>query len=99
MSPGHTILIRSRALVMQGFPGWADTGHSDRIELEFTGRDGLLPASIRQLLMTFAVFVFLVLELRISTAEPVVWHVAVDLPFVQVLHVGFVYERKPRLMC
>jgi valyl-tRNA synthetase len=35
--------------------------------------------------MTFAVLVFLVLEFRVPAAEPVVWHVAVDLPLVQVI--------------
>ncbi len=42
--------------------------------------------------MTLAILVFLVLELRVATAEFVVRHVAVDLPFVRVLHVGFVGE-------
>lgn len=44
------------------------------------------------MLITFVVLVFLVLELRVSAAKLVVRHVAVDLPFVQVFHVGFIGE-------
>ena len=71
---------------------WADTGQLHRIELELTGRDGVLPALIREVLMPFAVLVLLVLELRVPAAELVVRHVAVDPVLVQVLHVGFVGE-------
>ena len=74
------------------FVSRADADQVHGIELEFTGRDDLLPVRDRLVLMALAVFVFLVLELRVATAEFVVGHVAVDLPFVQVLHIGFVGE-------
>ena len=48
--------------------------------------------------MALAVFVFLVGELRILAAELIIGDVAIDLPFVQVLHIGFtrlVHETRP----
>src|SRR5690554_7928898 len=89
---GDTIPIRASRLIMKLLPCRADTGECDRIELEFTGRDDLFPACVWLVLVTLAVFVFLMRELGIPAAEPVVRNVAVDLPFMQVLHIGFVGE-------
>jgi len=86
------VLICPGTVVLEAFARRASAGQVHRIELEFTGRDDLLPVRDRLVLMALAVFVFLVLELRVATAEFVVGHVAVDLPFVQVLHIGFVGE-------
>ena len=48
--------------------------------------------------MALAVFIFLVGELRISAAELVIGDVAIDLAFVQVLHIEFtrlIHETRP----
>jgi hypothetical protein len=42
--------------------------------------------------VALAVFVFLISELRISATELVIRDIAIDLPFVQILHVGFISE-------
>lgn len=90
--PVFAILGLPCALVTDGVTCGADTGQIDRIELEFTGRDGLLPASIRQVLMPLAVLVFLVLEFRIPAAKPVVRNIPVYLSLMQILYVSFVGE-------
>lgn len=92
MHPDFAILGFAFALVANGIACRADARQIHRIELEFTGWDDVFPARGWLVLMAFAVFVFLVLELRVATAEFVIGHVAVDLPFVQVLHVGFIGE-------
>src|SRR5690606_39570487 len=86
------ILSFACALVADGVARRADARQVDWIELELTGRNDVFPAGGLLVLVTLAVLVFLVLVLRGATAEFVVRHVAVDLPFVQVLHVGFVGE-------
>ena len=86
------VLVCSGTVVLEAFARRANAGQVHRIELEFTGRDDVFPARCWLVLMASAVFVFLILELRIPAAELVVRYVAVDLPFVQVPHVGFVGE-------
>jgi len=86
------VLICSGSVVLEAFACRANAGQADRIELEFTGRDDLFPTRGRLVLMALAVLGFLVLELRVPAPESVIRHVTIDLPFVQVLHVGFVGE-------
>ncbi len=88
MCPNLAILGFPLPPVGQGFASRADTGHGHRIELKFTGRKGGLPSLVWQILVALAVFVFLMSELRIPAAELTIWHIAIDLSFVQVLHIG-----------
>jgi len=89
---GYAVLIGSGALVTQGFSSGADTRHRNGIELEFTGRNHVLPAALRWILLALTVLFFLLGELGITAAEAVVRNVTVDLMLMQVLHVGFVGE-------
>ena len=90
--PSLAVLGFAGALVADGISCWTGAGEVHRIELELTSWDDGFPAAFGQTLVPLAVFVLLVLELRISASEFVVRDVAVDLAFVQVLHVGFVGE-------
>lgn len=78
--------------VGQGCPIGADTAKGYRIELEFAGRKGGFPALVRQVLVPLAVLVFLLGKPRVPATELIVRHIAVDLPLVQVLHIGFIGE-------
>jgi hypothetical protein len=64
MHPDFAILGFAFALVANGIACRADARQIHRIELEFTGWDDVFPARGWLVLMAFAVFVFLVLELR-----------------------------------
>ena len=92
VGPALAILVGAGGVVFQAFACRTDASQVHRIKLELTGRDGLFPARVWQVLMPLAVFVFLVVELRIPAAELVVRHVTVNPPFVQVFHVGFIGE-------
>jgi len=90
--PGLAVLGFPGVLVADGVACRSDAGQIYRIELEFTSRNDVFPTGFGQILVAFAVLVLLVLELWIAAPELVVGNVAVDLTFVQVLHVRFVGE-------
>jgi len=90
--PGFAVLGFAGALIADGVVRRAGAGEVHRIEPELTGWNDVFPSRFGQVLVPFAVLVLLVLELRITASELVVRNVAVDFPFVQVLHVRFVGE-------
>ena len=92
IGPTLAVLVGSGALVREGLVRRADANQVHRVELEFTGRNDVFPAGVRLVLMALAILVFLMGELGITAAELVVRHIAVDLAFMQVLHIRFVGE-------
>jgi hypothetical protein len=88
----YAVLVDSGAFVTQGFSSRTDTRHRNGIELEFTGRNHLFPTGLRWGFLALTVLVFLLGELRITTAESVVRDVTVDLLLMQILHIRFVGE-------
>ena len=82
-------------MIRQLFSSRTDTGSRNRIKLELTGgyHSPSMDRCLRVLfdvLMTFAVFLFLIRELGVSLPELIIWYVSIDLVLVQVFHVGFV---------
>ena len=86
--PNLTILSFPLSPVSQGFPNGADAAKGDRVELEFAGRKSGFPSLVWQVLVPLAVLVFLLGKPRVSATELIIWHIAIDLSFVQVLHIG-----------
>ncbi len=68
---------------------WTDASFVLRIEGKFCGWD-LAFGLLFSCLMSLAIFGFLIGKLGISTSELIVRDVAIDLVFMQILHVGFV---------